>query len=144
MYHNEFMIQYKGFIFSYQIDFVSLFNNLAGPLYLSNFVPPFNLRIPFQKISTSRQKSGKSISFLFDSLLLSFVDRITFTSLFSLVHPFVGLGQLFLFDGTSQAKYKNGIFGMSWALFVSSFIQGFHRISEQTGLLNSFNTMINK
>ena len=95
-------------------------------------------------LQESRQKSGKSISFLFDSLLLSFVDRITFTSLFSLVHPFVGLGQLFLFDGTSQAKYKNGIFGMSWALFVSSFIQGFHRISEQTGLLNSFNTMINK
>ena len=84
--------------------FLYLFNlgwtSLLSTTYFFNFVS-FNIlrRSRFGKfLQESRQKSGKSISFLFDSLLLSFVDRITFTSLFSLVHPFVGLGQLFLYQ----------------------------------------------
>ena len=78
-------------------------------LYFFNFVS-FNIlrRSRFRKfLQESRQKSGKSISFLFDSLLLSFVDRITFTSLFSLEHPFVGLGQLFLYQLYESSRIHN-------------------------------------
>ena len=100
------MIQYKGRLFANQIDIIFLYlfsfwlDIFTIYLYFFNFVS-FNIlrRSRFRKfLQDSHQKSGKSISFLFDSLLLSFVDRITFTSLFSLVHPFVGLGQLFLYQ----------------------------------------------
>ena len=105
MYHNEFMIQYKGRLFANQIHIIFYTCSVFGwtsllSTYFFNFVS-FNIlrRSRFRKfLQESHQKSGKSISFLFDSLLLSFVDRITFTSLFSLVHPFVGLGQLFLYQ----------------------------------------------